>query len=252
MGAAGPANPQGRSASGGPERTSFLERSGREEARAAGGEKTWPRRFRQGTGPPIGLRHEQGNGIGDRGTGDAADGAKSPDAGDKATARCAHSALWSRASGGGQTAEPAFDWRGMGAKIGAGRGTQARRIQVLIYAEDRCRVSATTKCRGRVRHSEKGEAMAPKAGSSKTIHICVYKDGGLWNVQFGELKRHKGNPGKTEHLFRVVGEKLPYEALSAVRKHVKEQGFGTDGVYIAHDSMGFPRYIGRGAIFTRL
>jgi hypothetical protein len=25
-----------------------------------------------------------------------------------------------------------------------------------------------------------------------------------------------------------------------------------NGVYVAHDSMGFPRYIGRGAIFTRL
>ena len=26
----------------------------------------------------------------------------------------------------------------------------------------------------------------------------------------------------------------------------------SDGVYIAHDSMGYPRYVGRGAIFTRL
>lgn len=94
--------------------------------------------------------------------------------------------------------------------------------------------------------------MANKATFTKTVRACVYKDGELWTVQFGELKRHQGNPGKTEHLFRVIGEKLPYAALSTVRKHVQGQGFGTDGVYVAHDSMGFPRYIGRGAIFERL
>lgn len=94
--------------------------------------------------------------------------------------------------------------------------------------------------------------MAKKAAATKTISASVYKDGELWNVQFGELKRRQGNPGKTEHLFRVVGEKLPYESLSVVRKHVTDQGFGTNGVYVAHDSMGFPRYIGRGAIFGRL
>lgn len=94
--------------------------------------------------------------------------------------------------------------------------------------------------------------MAKKAGLTKTIHTCVYKDGELWNVQYGELKRHKGNPGNIEHLFRLVGEKLPYEALSAVKKHLKQEGIRTNGVYIAHDSMGFPRYIGRGDIFARL
>lgn len=94
--------------------------------------------------------------------------------------------------------------------------------------------------------------MANKPGLTKTVQVCVYKDNELWNVQFGELKRHKGSPGNTEHLFQVIGEKLPYEALSAVRKHLNEEDFGTNGVYIAHDSMGFPRYIGRGDIFARL
>ena len=94
--------------------------------------------------------------------------------------------------------------------------------------------------------------MAKKAASKKQVHACVYSDGELWNVQFGELKRKKGNPGKAEHLFRVVGEKLPFEALADVRNYVRERGFGTTGVYVAHDSMGFPRYIGRGAIFGRL
>ena len=53
-------------------------------------------------------------------------------------------------------------------------------------------------------------------------------------------------------MFRVVGEKLPYAALTAVKKHLLQQNFGVNGVYIAHNSMGFPRYVGRGNIFSRL
>ena len=94
--------------------------------------------------------------------------------------------------------------------------------------------------------------MGNKSKLTKTIHVCVYNDGGLWNVQYGELRRHQGRPEKIRHLFQVVGEKLPYEALPVVKKHLIREGFETKGVYIAHDSMGFPRYIGRGDIFTRL
>jgi hypothetical protein len=94
--------------------------------------------------------------------------------------------------------------------------------------------------------------MARKAASTKTIYDCVYRDGRLWNVHFGVLKRRPGNPGKTPHLFRVIGEKLPYDALPTIRKDVVRQGFGVNGVYVAHDSMGCPRYIGRGNIFQRL
>jgi hypothetical protein len=94
--------------------------------------------------------------------------------------------------------------------------------------------------------------MAKKAALTKTIRTRVYSGGESWNVQFGQLKRHRGNPGKSEHLFRVVGEKLPYEAISSVKKHVEEELGQVNGVYIAHDSMGFPRYIGRGDIFVRL
>jgi hypothetical protein len=68
----------------------------------------------------------------------------------------------------------------------------------------------------------------------------------------GELNRGRGRPGKTERLFRVVGEKLPYEALPSVRKHLTQSGLSSQGIYIAHDSMGWPRYIGRGDIFGRL
>lgn len=94
--------------------------------------------------------------------------------------------------------------------------------------------------------------MTNKAMHKKSITNCVYNDGELWTVQHGELKRQQGNPGKTEHLFRAVGEKLPFESLAAVEKHLLSKDLGTTGVYVAHDSMGFPRYIGRGAIFKRL
>jgi hypothetical protein len=74
----------------------------------------------------------------------------------------------------------------------------------------------------------------------------------LWIVKHGELKRGQGHPGLTEHLFKVLGEKLPYESLARVRDHVKKIAQQSQGVYVAHDSMGCPRYIGRGSVFSRL
>jgi hypothetical protein len=91
-----------------------------------------------------------------------------------------------------------------------------------------------------------------KATATKAIHEKVYADGQLWTVHYGELKRGQGNPGKTEHLFKVVGEKIPFNALPTIKKHLRDQGLSTQGVYVAHDSMGCPRYIGRGNIFQRL
>lgn len=52
MGAAGPANPQGRSVSGGPERRSFLERSGREEPAQQAGKKLGRDGFARGRTRP--------------------------------------------------------------------------------------------------------------------------------------------------------------------------------------------------------
>ncbi|WP_186151735.1 hypothetical protein [Burkholderia gladioli] len=100
-------------------------------------------------------------------------------------------------------------------------------------------------------------------GSRKAASRRIIVDKGIYNttpwvVHFGELQRTKSGPGrppnasKTEHLFRVVGEKLPFAALGAVKKHLKENGYASQGVYVAHDSMGCPRYIGRGNIFDRL
>lgn len=94
-----------------------------------------------------------------------------------------------------------------------------------------------------------------KTTAKKTVHASVFKDG-QWNVCYGELEEPKRRPGrppkKVEHLFKVVGEKLPFAALSAVKKHLKENDHTFQGVYVAHDSMGCPRYIGRGNIFARL
>ncbi len=104
-----------------------------------------------------------------------------------------------------------------------------------------------------------------KASATKVIRGEVYADGKTWTVQHGELKGKpvKGRPAKTpdpEHLFRVVGEKLPFSAISKVKAHLKAHLKDSaptapkepQGVYIAHDSMGCPRYIGRGSIFARL
>ncbi len=53
-------------------------------------------------------------------------------------------------------------------------------------------------------------------------------------------------------IFTAFGEKLPKDALSAVFKHARSRGLPMQGVYVAHDSMGTPRYIGRGNIESRL
>jgi hypothetical protein len=55
------------------------------------------------------------------------------------------------------------------------------------------------------------------------------------------------------HLFKLVGEKIPFGAIHAVGRHAREVlGETPNGVYLAIDSMGCPRYAGRGAVFSRL
>jgi hypothetical protein len=90
-----------------------------------------------------------------------------------------------------------------------------------------------------------------KARSTKLVRHRIWSDI-KWTICFGELKRGRGNPGRIERLFKVVAEKLPYDSLSTVEKDLRQLGEGTTGVYVAHDSMGCPRYIGRGNIFGRL
>ena len=90
-----------------------------------------------------------------------------------------------------------------------------------------------------------------KKPSTKIITQRVWS-GEHWTVEYGELKRGQGRPASIERLFRYVGEKLPFEALEQIRKHFRSDGTPAQGVYVAHDSMGSARYIGRGNVFSRL
>jgi hypothetical protein len=95
-----------------------------------------------------------------------------------------------------------------------------------------------------------------KLTTTKSVHLQAVFCDAQWRVCYGELlppKRRPGRPVKTvEHLFKIVGEILPYASLGAVKKHLKEKEHTFQGVYVAHDSMGCPRYVGRGNIFSRL
>ncbi len=94
--------------------------------------------------------------------------------------------------------------------------------------------------------------MAKKALSTKKIDKKKVSSGVRFTVARGELKRGRGRPAKTQSLFKVVAEKLPFEALDDVCKDLATLQIKPAGVYAAHDSMGYARYVGRGAIFTRL
>jgi hypothetical protein len=91
----------------------------------------------------------------------------------------------------------------------------------------------------------------PKKSTVKTIIVKRLWSNAQWTVRFGRVNAGRGSTG-AKRLFRVVGEKLPFEAIHAVEKYVKSKGMPKNGVYLAHDSMGCPRYIGRGRIFSRL
>jgi hypothetical protein len=86
----------------------------------------------------------------------------------------------------------------------------------------------------------------------KTIKVAKIWGDKQWTVRFGWLNPGRGRPQGVPRLFKVLGEKLPFEALSQVDKHLRDIGIRARGVYLAHDSMGYARYIGRGRIFPRL
>lgn len=90
-----------------------------------------------------------------------------------------------------------------------------------------------------------------KRSATKRVDEVVWHDS-LWSVVDGKLVPSPGHPGKVKPLFQILGEKIPFGALIPVRKRVKELGMPQTGVYVAHDSMGYARYIGRGNVFWRL
>ena len=71
---------------------------------------------------------------------------------------------------------------------------------------------------------------------------------------FGEVQKvnRKGRPTQLQNLFKVVADKLSFELLAAIKKEHLQNFEERNGVYIAHDSVGCPRYIGRGNVFDRL
>src|SRR5688572_30305882 len=95
-------------------------------------------------------------------------------------------------------------------------------------------------------------AKSAKRKATKTILVRRAWVDDRWVVHYGKLKRGQGHPGKTPNLFRCLGEKLPWESLASVKKQLDQSNIPRQGVYIAHDSMGCPRYSGRGNIFGRL
>jgi hypothetical protein len=86
----------------------------------------------------------------------------------------------------------------------------------------------------------------------KTIKVAKIWADTQWTVRFGRINLRPGRPEMIQSLFKVVAEKLPFEALNAVNKYLRDNKIRRNGVYLAHDSMGYARYIGRGRIFQRL
>ncbi len=90
-----------------------------------------------------------------------------------------------------------------------------------------------------------------KQAATKNVIQRVWNGHG-WSVEYGELKRGQGRPPATSRLFQFVGEKIPFEAIDDVCTHFISDDTEPMGVYVAHDSMGTARYIGRGHVFNRL
>jgi len=90
-----------------------------------------------------------------------------------------------------------------------------------------------------------------KKPSTKRVDWEIWADD-LWSVKTGRFVPAPGRPNGVTSLFRHVAEKIPYDAIDDVRKEFKSNGWASEGVYIAHDSMGFARYVGRGQVFNRL
>lgn len=90
------------------------------------------------------------------------------------------------------------------------------------------------------------------ARSKRVVEETVWESKGKdCKVVFGKLKPTDTRQ-KLDNLFLFVGEKLPFECLPAVKKKHFGKSDHRNGVYMAHDSFGVPRYGGRGRVFQRL
>lgn len=88
-----------------------------------------------------------------------------------------------------------------------------------------------------------------KRPSTKTVEEPLWSED-EWIVVRGKLRPGKGRPSKTDRLFQYVAEKLPYAALSKIRRWMQDNSDHLDGVYLAHELMGTARYGGRGQVLA--
>jgi hypothetical protein len=99
---------------------------------------------------------------------------------------------------------------------------------------------------------------AVSKAKTKTVTMSTVADANGWVIVEGDVvaistkPRGPGRPKSPTSLFRVVAEKIPYVFLDEVRNVMITVKLSSNSIYIAHDCVGYPRYVGRGAIFTRL
>ena len=57
---------------------------------------------------------------------------------------------------------------------------------------------------------------------------------GAWKVKHGRLQRQLGRPGKLQPLFKVIGEKIPFEALNDVFRDLRSNhpDIGLNGILV--------------------
>ena len=70
----------------------------------------------------------------------------------------------------------------------------------------------------------------PKKSAVKTIIVKQLWSNSQWTVRYGRVNAGRGSTG-AKRLFRIVGEKLPFEAIDAVEKYMKSKGMSRNGVY---------------------
>ena len=96
----------------------------------------------------------------------------------------------------------------------------------------------------------------PKVMSKKLkVADLDWDEDPIWCIKRGHLTRPKGRPRKGSRLFKVIGEKLPWNSLATVKEDIyalSELAHPVEGIYMVHDSMGAPRYVGHGNIFSRV
>src|SRR5947199_6146988 len=94
-------------------------------------------------------------------------------------------------------------------------------------------------------HSSQGWNVPMKKHTSrkKILERSIWEGTELWTVHHGTLAQAST---QAFSLFKVIGEKLPWDCLSQINLHLRDQGHSRVGVYVAHDADGYPRYVGRG------